>query len=80
MHIQEQSRDQAMLFPERLDDLIDADNLVRVMEDVLNEVAERTEANPMIMQRRKGMVEHPFGTLKRNEWMAAGSFSEAYRR
>lgn len=34
-------------------------------EDVLNEVAARTEANPMMMRRRKGMVEHPFGTLKR---------------
>jgi len=34
-------------------------------EDVLNEVAERTAANPLMMQRRKGMVEHPFGTLKR---------------
>jgi hypothetical protein len=34
-------------------------------EDALNEVAERTEANPMMMRRRKGMVEHPFGTLKR---------------
>lgn len=41
-------------------------------EDVLNEVAERTEANPLMMQRRKGMVEHPFGTLKRR--MDGGKF------
>lgn len=31
----------------------------------MNEVADRTAANPMIMRRRSGMVEHPFGTLKR---------------
>jgi transposase len=41
-------------------------------EDVLNEVAHRTEENPMIMRRRKGMVEHPFGTLKRR--MDGGRF------
>lgn len=41
-------------------------------ENVLNEVAQRTEANPMIMRRRKGMVEHPFGTLKRR--MDGGRF------
>lgn len=41
-------------------------------EDVLNEVAERTDANPMIMRRRSGMVEHPFGTLKRR--MDGGRF------
>lgn len=34
-------------------------------EEVLIEVAQRTEANPLMMRRRKGMVEHPFGTLKR---------------
>lgn len=41
-------------------------------EDVLNEVAQRTAANPMIMRRRQGMVEHPFGTLKRR--MDGGRF------
>lgn len=41
-------------------------------EDVLDEVAERTGANPMMMRRRKGMVEHPFGTLKRR--MDGGRF------
>ncbi len=41
-------------------------------EDVLNEVADRTAANPLMMQRRKGMVEHPFGTLKRR--MDGGRF------
>jgi transposase len=41
-------------------------------EDVLNEVADRTEANPLIMRRRKAMVEHPFGTLKRR--MDGGRF------
>ena len=44
----------------------------RFEEDVLNEVADRTEANPMMMRRRKGMVEHPFGTLKRR--MDGGRF------
>ncbi len=33
-------------------------------EGVLNEVERRVDANPMIMRRRKAMVEHPFGTLK----------------
>lgn len=32
MHIQGQSRDQATLFPERLDDLIEAENPVRVID------------------------------------------------
>ncbi len=41
-------------------------------EDVLDEVAARTGANPMIMRRRQGMVEHPFGTLKRR--MNGGRF------
>ncbi len=41
-------------------------------EDVLNEVADRTAANPMMMHRRKGMVEHPFGTLKQR--MDGGRF------
>jgi transposase len=41
-------------------------------EAVLNEVAARTAANPMVMRRRSGMVEHPFGTLKRR--MDGGRF------
>ena len=41
-------------------------------EDVLNEVADRTSANPLMMRRRKAMVEHPFGTLKRR--MDGGRF------
>ena len=41
-------------------------------EEVLNEVAERTDANPLMMRRRKAMVEHPFGTLKRR--MDGGRF------
>lgn len=41
-------------------------------EEVLNEVAERTDANPLMMRRRSGMVEHPFGTLKRR--MDGGRF------
>ena len=141
MHVQGQNRDQATLFPERLDDLIGEDNAVRVIdafvdtldlkalgfadsdaftcpagerlakktkrtesrhylytttacgqcgikhqctagkqrwvtrhyeEDVLNEVAARAEANPLMMRRRSGMVEHPFGTLKRR--MDGGRF------
>jgi len=39
---------------------------------VLNEVETRTAANPMMMRRRSGMVEHPFGTLKRR--MDGGRF------
>jgi hypothetical protein len=39
---------------------------------VLNEVADRTAANPLMMRRRKAMVEHPFGTLKRR--MDGGRF------
>ena len=41
-------------------------------EDVLNKVAHRTADNPMMMRRRSGMVEHPFGTLKRR--MDGGRF------
>lgn len=41
-------------------------------EDVLNEVADRTAANPLMMRRRNAMVEHPFGTLKRR--MDGGRF------
>jgi transposase len=41
-------------------------------EDVLNEVADRTAANPLMMRRRKAMAEHPFGTLKRR--MDGGRF------
>lgn len=41
-------------------------------EEVLNEVADRTDANPLMMRRRKAMVEHPFGTLKRR--MDGGRF------
>ena len=41
-------------------------------EEVLNEVADRTHANPLMMRRRSGMVEHPFGTLKRR--MDGGRF------
>lgn len=41
-------------------------------EDVLNEVADRMDANPLMMRRRKAMVEHPFGTLKRR--MDGGRF------
>lgn len=41
-------------------------------EETLSEVADRTDANPLMMRRRKGMVEHPFGTLKRR--MEGGRF------
>jgi transposase len=41
-------------------------------EEVLNEVADRSDANPLMMRRRKAMVEHPFGTLKRR--MDGGRF------
>ena len=35
-------------------------------------MAARTDANPLMMRRRKAMVEHPFGTLKRR--MDGGRF------
>jgi transposase len=41
-------------------------------EETLNEVATRTDANPQAMSRRRAMVEHPFGTLKRR--MDGGRF------
>ena len=41
-------------------------------EDVLNEVAERTESDPLVMRWRRAMVEHPFGTPKRR--MDGGRF------
>lgn len=37
-----------------------------VNEDILDEMQRRVNAHPEIMFKRKGTVEHPFGTLKRS--------------
>jgi hypothetical protein len=36
-----------------------------VDEDLLDEMAERVQAHPKLMQQRKELAEHPFGTIKR---------------
>jgi len=41
-------------------------------EHVLEEMNERVAANPEVMRRRKAIVEHPFGTIKR--WMNQAYF------
>jgi transposase len=37
-----------------------------IYEDILEKVAKRMAANPQMKTLRKSMVEHPFGTIKRN--------------
>jgi len=46
------NRNQVVLFPSYLDEIIDKNNL---------------ENNPDIYKRRQAIVEHPFGTIKR-QW------------
>ena len=41
-------------------------------EDVLERMQQRLENHPEMMLKRKAMVEHPFGTIKR--WMDQGDF------
>jgi transposase len=41
-------------------------------EDALDRMAERVAANPGILDRRREMVEHPFGSIK--QWMNQGAF------
>jgi hypothetical protein len=41
-------------------------------EDVLERMQQRLEHHPEMMLKRKAIVEHPFGTIKR--WMDQGSF------
>ena len=41
-------------------------------EDVLDRMAERLEARPEILDRRREVVEHPFGSIK--QWMYQGAF------
>lgn len=43
-----------------------------VYEEVMEQLDQRMHDHPDIIKRRKGMVEHPFGTLK--HWMDHGSF------
>jgi transposase len=41
-------------------------------EDVLDRMAERLKARPDILDRRREVVEHPFGSIK--QWMRQGAF------
>jgi transposase len=41
-------------------------------EDVLDRMAERLKARPGILDRRRKVVEHPFGSIK--QWMYQGAF------
>ena len=41
-------------------------------EDVLDRMAERLKARPQILDRRREVVEHPFGSIK--QWMYQGAF------
>ncbi len=41
-------------------------------EDVLERMAERLKARPAILDRRREVVEHPFGSIK--QWMHQGAF------
>ena len=41
-------------------------------EDVLDRMAERLKAKPEILDRRREVVEHPFGSIK--QWMYQGAF------
>jgi len=41
-------------------------------EDALDRMAERLKARPEILDRRREIVEHPFGTIK--QWMNQGAF------
>ena len=41
-------------------------------EEALDRVAERLKARPEILDRRREVVEHPFGSIK--QWMHQGAF------
>ena len=41
-------------------------------EEALDRMAERLKARPEILDRRREVVEHPFGTIK--QWMNQGAF------
>jgi transposase len=41
-------------------------------EDVLDRMAERLKARPQVLDRRREIVEHPFGSIK--QWMNQGAF------
>jgi Transposase DDE domain len=43
-----------------------------VDEHLLDEMAQRVRSRPEVMKRRKQLVEHPFGTMKR--WWDQGYF------
>ena len=46
-------------------------------EDVLDRMAERLKARPAILDRRREVVEHPFGSIK--QWMYQGAFLQGTR-
>ena len=81
--VEDEDRSQSALFPERLDDYICEDNLVRVVEAFVDELDLRTlgfdgvEPNrtPEASRLRRQTVEHPFGTLK--AWMGSTHFATA---
>ena len=41
-------------------------------EDALDRMAERLKARPQVLDRRREIVEHPFGSIK--QWMYQGAF------
>ena len=41
-------------------------------EDALDRMAERLKARPQVLDRRREIVEHPFGSIK--QWMNQGAF------
>ena len=47
-------------------------------EDVLDRMAERLKARPATLDRRREVVEHPFGSIK--QWMYQGAFPDARPR
>ena len=47
-------------------------------EDTLDRMAERLKARPEILERRREIVEHPFGSIK--QWMNQGAFLKRIER
>ena len=60
-------RSQTLLFPERLEDYIAAQNPVRFLDAFVGslDLAERMKRQPEKFKLRKTLAEHPFGTIKR---------------
>jgi len=65
MHNQGQSRDQGTLFPERLDDLIDGDNVVRVIDAFVDTLDLKALGLAKIVSKKTGRPPyHPGDLLK----------------